>query len=188
MSTRRAGTAAAWSALVLAGGRSSRMGRDKALLDWHGQPLLLHMRALLLRAGAEAVVLSGDYPAHGGIADDRPGNGPMAGLAQRAPQLHDGDWLIVPVDMPLLTPELLHALRDAAGDCASCRDHPLPMRLRLDARTRPIIARVGGASDRACSLRALQQALAAAEIDDAPWRAQLANCNTAEEWRTLSGD
>lgn len=30
--------------LVLAGGRSSRMGRDKAMLPWDGVPLLAHMR------------------------------------------------------------------------------------------------------------------------------------------------
>lgn len=35
--------------IVLAGGLSSRMGRDKALLPWKGRTLLEHMRGLLLQ-------------------------------------------------------------------------------------------------------------------------------------------
>jgi molybdopterin-guanine dinucleotide biosynthesis protein A len=38
--------------IVLAGGLSSRMGRDKALLPWQGRTLLEHMRGLLMQAGA----------------------------------------------------------------------------------------------------------------------------------------
>ncbi|UUS13945.1 NTP transferase domain-containing protein [Stenotrophomonas sp. CD2] len=55
--------------IVLAGGLSSRMGRDKALLPWKGRTLLEHMRGLLLQAGAGRVWVSGDYPAFGGIPD-----------------------------------------------------------------------------------------------------------------------
>lgn len=39
--------------IVLAGGLSRRMGRDKALLPWQGRTLLEHMRGLLLQAGAK---------------------------------------------------------------------------------------------------------------------------------------
>lgn len=45
--------------VVLAGGRSSRMGSDKALLNWQGRPLIEHMRALRLSAGAGQVLFSG---------------------------------------------------------------------------------------------------------------------------------
>lgn len=34
-------------AAILAGGQSSRMGRDKALLPWQGQPLVAHIAAIL---------------------------------------------------------------------------------------------------------------------------------------------
>ena len=43
---------------VLAGGLSSRMGRDKSLLNWHGQTLLNHMVQLLSTA-AEPVRIIG---------------------------------------------------------------------------------------------------------------------------------
>ena len=41
--------------IVLAGGLSSRMGRDKALLPWQGRTLLEHMRGVLKQAGAGRV-------------------------------------------------------------------------------------------------------------------------------------
>ena len=45
--------------IVLAGGLSTRMGRDKALLPWQGRTLLEHMRGLLMQAGAREVWVSG---------------------------------------------------------------------------------------------------------------------------------
>lgn len=66
--------------IVLAGGRSSRMGRDKALLPWHGRTLLEHMRGLLRQAGAQRVWVSGAYPAFAGIPDRIAHCGPLGGL------------------------------------------------------------------------------------------------------------
>ena len=48
--------------VVLAGGRSSRMGRDKAMLTWHGDTLLAHMQQCLRLSGVTRVVVSGAYP------------------------------------------------------------------------------------------------------------------------------
>ena len=42
--------------VLLAGGRSSRMGRDKAGLDWHGEPLVVHVANRLLTVAATVVV------------------------------------------------------------------------------------------------------------------------------------
>ena len=47
--------------IVLAGGLSSRMGRDKALLPWHGRTLLEHMRGLLLQAGMVSRTKRGNH-------------------------------------------------------------------------------------------------------------------------------
>lgn len=44
--------------LLLAGGRSQRMGRDKAGLDWHGRPLGEHQAATLAATGAWPLLLS----------------------------------------------------------------------------------------------------------------------------------
>ncbi len=161
------------------------MGQDKALLSWKGQPLLLHMRQLLLDAGARHVVLSGHHAGYGAISDLTAGAGPMAALAQLAPQLEDRPWIVVPVDMPHLHPSLIHALLRESGPCVSVRDHPLPMCLRIDASTRSAIAGIGMKTGRDCSLRALHDALSGRFLDEDPWRDQLANCNTPEQWAAL---
>lgn len=175
-----------WNAVILAGGRSTRMGRDKALLRWGDSTLLAHMHALLQDAGAEEIVVSGDRPAFGGVPDRRAGTGPMGALAQLLPHLRDGNWIVVPVDMPLLSADLLHALGRTQGRCACIAQHALPMLLRLDTRTREIVSEIGGLSGRACSFRALQQRLDAVELAAEAWGDALSNCNTPEEWASLS--
>ena len=80
-----------WRAVLLAGGRSSRMGTDKALLPKGARTQLTHMQALLIAAGAE-VIVSGDRPDRGGVPDATPGTGPMGSLAQLAPRLRQAPW------------------------------------------------------------------------------------------------
>ena len=99
---------------VLVGGRSSRMGRDKALLQWHGTPLAQHV-AQAVRQAAGSVVLIGDPSRYGGLgyevrADERPGLGPAGGVAT-ALRLGRAEWnLIVACDMPNISPEALGLL------------------------------------------------------------------------------
>lgn len=88
--------------VVLAGGRSSRMGRDKALLTWQGRPWAWRARELLVRAGCEEVVFSG--PARPGLdgewIEDQTGwEGPMAGVLTCLARLK-APALFLPVDMP----------------------------------------------------------------------------------------
>ncbi|HEY0333283.1 MAG TPA: molybdenum cofactor guanylyltransferase, partial [Stenotrophomonas sp.] len=129
--------------IVLAGGLSSRMGRDKAMLDWRGRPLLAHMRDLLVAAGAGAVRISGDYPAFGGLADRVPRCGPLGGLHTAVESLPDGPAWVVPVDMPRLDIALLHALRDAPhAACVTFMGEPLPMRLNIDTGCRKLLSQM----------------------------------------------
>lgn len=176
-----------WNGLILAGGRSRRMGRDKALLIWQGRPLLAHMRDLLRQAGAGDVVISGDYPEYDGIRDVEPDRGPMSALAQLLPRLADGLWIVVPVDMPRLDADLLGTLAASATACTCLRDHPLPMALRIDDVTRRTIEVIGERGGRACSFRALRDALPSRILEGERWRDQLNNCNTPEQWRELQG-
>lgn len=173
--------------IVLAGGLSSRMGRDKALLPWHGRPLLAHMRELLLAAGAQPVVVSGDYPTYGGVPDRVAQRGPLGGLEAAIARLPDGPAWVVPVDMPRLTVALLARLRDASGACAIFAGQPLPMRLEIDAGCRARIAAMIGDPDGPQSLKALQRALGTVELPVPAGSAHdLANCNTPAEWEDIA--
>lgn len=178
-----------WQGIVLAGGRSSRMGRDKALLEWRGRPLLEHMRDLLSDAGAARVVISGTRPGYDAIPDAIPDDigdgGPAVALAQLVQRLPDGVWLAVPLDMPLLAAPALHALVAASADCAMFECHPLPMSITLDSRTRALLAGIVELPPNQRSLRAIHHALAGVVLAPGAWDASLIGCNTPEEWAAL---
>lgn len=176
--------------VVLAGGRSSRMGRDKALLPWNGRPLIEHQIALLQAAGIHEVKVSGERPDYHGVADPLPQMGPVGGIAGVAATCGDGELLIVPVDMPRLQPALLRRLSAAESGAGSLRfaDRVLPMRLRLDARCRDALhAMLASSDERSRSLRALQERVGVQEMTlSAEEAAQLIDCNTEEAWREVS--
>jgi molybdopterin-guanine dinucleotide biosynthesis protein A len=90
---------------VLAGGKSSRMGRDKALLELAGKPLIGHAVKKLRRVCMDVRVLSdnlelAEYAPI--VRDIHPGCGPMSGM--EAALLHSiFEWnLFLAVDMPFL--------------------------------------------------------------------------------------
>src|SRR5207237_2347908 len=91
---------------ILAGGKSRRMGRDKALLDWQGRPLLSHM-VDLLRSATDDVQVVGRDP----LPDRLPGRGPLSGIATALAITSSDANLIVAVDLPLLTKDFLTYLR-----------------------------------------------------------------------------
>ncbi|MBB5866229.1 molybdenum cofactor guanylyltransferase [Xanthomonas sp. 3058] len=177
-----------WTGVVLAGGRSSRMGQDKALLSWRGRPLLEHMQAVLREAGAHAVLISGARAGYAGIADTQPDLGPLGGLVSVIERVSDTTTLVVvPVDMPLLSRSLLdRLLAPSAQRCVAFEDEMLPMRLCVDGAVRGALSLLmdGDASSR--SLRALQRSLQCHRVAvTASERAAFVNCNTPEQWSQL---
>jgi molybdenum cofactor guanylyltransferase len=90
---------------VLAGGKSTRMGRDKALLELGGRPLVAHAVTKLRRICAEVNILSSreELTEYAPIVRDlHEGCGPMGGLeAAFAHSQHEWN-LFMPVDAPFL--------------------------------------------------------------------------------------
>ncbi len=107
-------TVVACAGVVLAGGRSSRMGTAKAALEWHGSTLLARTVGILARAtsGPVVVVRAGgqelpELPEATVIADDpREGRGPVQGIAAGLAALTGrADVAFVSsTDMPFLHP------------------------------------------------------------------------------------
>jgi molybdopterin-guanine dinucleotide biosynthesis protein A len=168
--------------LILAGGLSSRMGEDKALLEMDGITLMDRTARALRAAGVDVVAVSGSRP--GGIPDQWPLAGPVGGIASAAGFLPDGDLLVVPVDMPHLTPALLQRLLAARTAGAACWEgHPLPMRITLDDACRGVLADLMTRPGRECSISSLQGRLGAVALPlDGIDTRLLANCNTPDEW------
>ncbi|MFA0813230.1 molybdenum cofactor guanylyltransferase [Microbulbifer epialgicus] len=95
--------------IVLAGGRSSRMGRDKALLAHpENGNFLENARALLSELPLQQVVVSGARD--GGIPDLVADMGPLGGLHSVALRTGAAAALVIPVDMPLLKCDALAEL------------------------------------------------------------------------------
>lgn len=103
--------------LILAGGRSRRMGKDKGLIAYHGQPQVLWLSRLLGEFCA-TVRVSISPRQHGfsiyapmeSIIDDEPARGPAGGLASAWRMAPDAAWLLVAVDLPLLDRATVKAL------------------------------------------------------------------------------
>ncbi len=99
---------------VLVGGKSSRMGRDKACLAWDGGTLAQHAAQIVVGACGSAALV-GDPARYGSLgyrvfADRFPGCGPMGGIAT-ALSVSSAEWnLVIGCDMPALTSEALGLL------------------------------------------------------------------------------
>lgn len=100
------------SVAILAGGQSRRMGRDKALLDVGGQPLLQHV---LDRAGSlsdDVLVVATDRPEYARfdvriVADRFPQTGALGGIYTAIAEAAHPHCLVLACDMPFLNTELL---------------------------------------------------------------------------------
>jgi molybdopterin-guanine dinucleotide biosynthesis protein A len=114
------------SGIVLAGGRSSRMGSPKAALDWHGSTLLRRVTGIVARAvdGPVVVVrapgqdLPALDPAVEVVNDAREGRGPMQGLAAGLAAIGGRAAVayVSSTDVPLLHPAFVRRVIRAFGE------------------------------------------------------------------------
>lgn len=104
---------------VLAGGRSSRMGTDKALLKVGGRTLLETALSVVRSIAADAAVV-GDrakFSAFGTVIEDTyPGAGPLAGIHAALRHSSADLNVILAVDLPFVSTELLSFLLDCAEE------------------------------------------------------------------------
>jgi molybdenum cofactor guanylyltransferase len=151
---------------ILAGGESSRIGRDKALLELNGVTLIVRA-AELVESVAETCAIVGDSVRLEGLAlrvlaDDFPGAGPLGGIAT-ALRNSGAEWnLVIACDLPYLTREWLEYLvaradrsdadivlptNDLGAEplCAMYRGRCLPaIRAALEAGTRKVTDGLSG--------------------------------------------
>ena len=102
-----------YSGLVLAGGRSSRMRRDKAALVFHGVSLLQHQVNKLRSLGLTEILVAGSAPCAEGavsVPDIYPHRGPLSGIHAGLNSIHGKAALVLPVDMPLIPIDLINRM------------------------------------------------------------------------------
>lgn len=169
---------------VLAGGRSQRMGRDKAAMVLDGVPLLDRARQLLKQTGCQSVCVLGRPGEQDGLPDSEPGGGPGRALLDGLVFAHMKDMaglLAIPVDMPLLSPGHLQALipRDKP---AACIYEGLPL---------PAFFPAALAEVRRERIRSVMSLVEAGPFEARPLppdhETAFVNVNTPADWQGLSG-
>lgn len=116
--------------VVLAGGLSTRMGKNKATLQRNDTDMLNFSKQLLINSGVKNIVVSGDgYD----VPDQIKQSGPVGGIysvLSRFPQVKS--LLILPVDLPFMTTKTLTNLRikgELSQKATYFEDHSIPLYL-----------------------------------------------------------
>jgi molybdopterin-guanine dinucleotide biosynthesis protein A len=184
--------------LVLAGGRSSRMGTDKAMLCIQSaRPAAIATETMLQRAvnqlsnlALDSVYVSGAK--HGGLVDQFEQLGPAAGVISCINNLglSTGDnLLVVPVDMPQIPHVVLQRLLDYSiknKRSAYTEQHLFPLILRIDTLIVKAL-KVALMQRQTLSIRQLLATFKAAPITFYGQENSLLsiNLNTPKDWRNF---
>jgi len=154
------------AAIILAGGKSSRLGRDKALLPWQGTTILAALATRLQQAFAHVlIVTTPDHqlasPAGRIVYDLIPGKNSLGGLHGGLMQSPAQKNFVCACDMPLLLPELAQDLmaRSSGFEVIIPRVHD---------RLQPLCA----VYDKTC-LPFITRALAAGQLRMTGWLSQV---------------
>jgi molybdopterin-guanine dinucleotide biosynthesis protein A len=102
------------SGIILAGGYSTRMGFDKGLADFRGKPLIQYSIEIL-QPICSRIIISTNSPAYHKLGfpvqiDILPGAGPMGGIYSSLLHSETEHNLVLPCDMPFVTPGLLQRI------------------------------------------------------------------------------
>ena len=177
------------SGFVLAGGASSRMGRDKALLAYREATLVEYVAGAVFEA-VGSVAIIGDPDRYDGLGhrvyrDKVAGCGPLGGI-YTALSVTGTEWnLVVACDMPAISFEALRRLINREAEpgrdtvmAAGPGGEPEPLCAVYHRRCLPVLARA--IRDKRLKMRDLVGEL---RVELRPLdAAALANVNTPEEW------
>ena len=154
--------------VVLAGGKSSRMGRDKAALKLDGQPLVERCVNVLQQCFPKVIVVR---------QDDVPGLGPMGGLLtalRRAPKI-----FVVACDMPFLNAALICEMASQLPGYDAVAIPREPLHAAYSARILPVIEAQIAAGD--YSVQSLLSKVRVKFEHAKP----IVNVNTPQEWEAI---
>jgi molybdopterin-guanine dinucleotide biosynthesis protein A len=181
--------------IVLAGGRSSRMGTPKAWLDWHGTTLLRRTCATVARGAAGPVVVvrapGQELPALPAgvrvVEDAREGKGPLQGLLAGLEAVDDEVAFVASTDMPFLHPRFVAAVCAAVADADAAvpRLHGFPQPLAAAYKTalRPLVAELVEQG----RMTLLLERCNVRWLDDLPHPESVRNVNTRADYEAALG-
>lgn len=184
---------------VLAGGRSSRMGTEKALVQFAGEPLVAHALRILRGAGLSPSISGARCPLEQFapvVPDNEPDCGPLGGICSALVWTQARWSIFLPVDLPLLPSSLVGFLlrsartEDAAITVASLNGFAQTFPAVIDRAALPwlVSALAGGRGGCFAAFQAaasgLQQALKVVDVEEGVRTGKLGHPNalSADCW------
>src|SRR5215207_7266096 len=184
--------------IVLAGGRSSRMGTPKAWLDWHGSTLLRRACGIVARGtGGPVVVVRAPgqelpaLPAGVRVVEDaRDGRGPLQGILAGLQAVDADVAFVASVDLPLLHPQFVAAVCRGADGADVAVPHVGGYRQPLAAAYRPALAPLVAELVEADRMKPafLFERCETRWLDDLPHPESIRNLNAREDYAAALAD
>jgi len=191
-----------YSVLILAGGQSRRMGRNKAFLDWRGRPLIADLIDRFRPISDDVILIAPDLKPFQGlnarlVPDPLPPVGPLGGLWSGLLSARHEWAFAMACDMPLVDPRVVEWMFEQRGEADAVvplddQGRPEPLHALYRASCLNAIA-----SALACGQRAMLAFYPAIRVRYLPpsiWRAvdpegrSWRNINTPEDWKQLQGE
>ena len=196
-------------AAVLAGGKSSRMGQDKRLLQLDGQTLLERTIKICLDAGADTVLISGDVQGRVTVPDLWPHCGPPGGLYSLLHYLKHhssrnllnntepaavAQLLLLPVDMPLLAGSTLRRLQMFAmqtnAACCHYEGEVFPCIFKITTALHDYLKEIFADGTQPGGRRSMKSVMAHLDAVALPLadtgRHEFMNVNTPQDWQEIT--
>jgi molybdopterin molybdotransferase len=179
------------TAILLAGGSSTRMGADKTLLPLGGRPMIQHIHDQLRPWFARILISSNNAAAHGFldatiVPDEAAGKGPVMGIVSALRASPDELCFVAACDIPVVDIDLVQSMVRQAGDWDAVVPHsgrPEPLFAVYRKSVLPVFERML-ASGR---LR-ITEALNRCRVKYVPvGQGQITNLNTMNEYRRYVG-
>jgi molybdopterin-guanine dinucleotide biosynthesis protein A len=179
--------------IILAGGISKRMGTDKRLLEFQGKSFLENAYGLL-KPFCEKVFISGNEieGVNFSFIPDRIQNaGPMGGIYSGLEFIQTDLMLVIPVDLPLLTSDVIEYLvnnHHRAFDATVYRfgKHVQPLVGMYDKRILPVID--SKIQNRDYKMQSLFDEIKTQFLDKKNFERYFFNVNTPEQYRKINPD
>ncbi len=175
--------------IVIAGGKSKRMGKDKLSMQFNGQSLIQQAVNLLEKYSVKTFVSANKSQINSNYAiinDDFADIGPIAGIYAGLKQAKTQKILIIPVDMPLLNEELISYLINEMDSEASINVFKSSNNTQMligiyDKMLMPIIE--NQIKEKQYKLLDLLDLSSSKLIDGQQFDALFTNTNTPKEWQ-----
>ncbi len=151
LATQLSSEIAPLSGLILAGGKSQRMGTDKSMLNYHGVPQLQYAANLLEPVCTEVFVSCradqvNNFSAYKSIKDSFTGLGPFGAILSAFRKNPNTAWLVIAVDLPLADQDFIQELiskrnpsKNATAFLNPATDFPDPLITIWEPRSYPTL-------------------------------------------------